>query len=92
MAVGDVTDHLAVRITDCQIGCFKVDKTAHDDQVPGSLDAEMITLLEALHESRRLTCAKVFDLAREFKLKPMAIADEANRRRIKVSECQLGCF
>ena len=30
VAVGEMTDRLGIRITNCQIGCFKVDKTIHD--------------------------------------------------------------
>jgi hypothetical protein len=49
-------------------------------------------MLETLKENDQLTCAKVFDLARKFKLKPMVIANEANVRDLKIHSCQLGCF
>jgi len=92
VSIGDITDKLEVRITNCQLGCFKVDKTAHDNPVHENIDAEIITVIEALQEDRQLTCARVFDLAQRFKIKPMAIANQANDRGFKIHECQLGCF
>jgi len=69
IAVGEITDRLGIRITNCQIGCFKVNKTIHDN-----------------------TCTNVFDLARQFKLKPIDVANEVNIRDFKIHDCQLGCF
>jgi len=91
-AVGEITDRLDIRITNCQIGCFKIEKTPYDESEHKSIDAEIITMLEALKENNQLTCAKVFELARQFKLKPITIANEANARDLKVLGCQLGCF
>ncbi len=95
VAAGGITDRMGIRITDCQIGCFKVAKTPYDSSVPTvhtNIDGEIITLLETLKETNQLTCAKVFDLAQQFKLKPMVIAHEANVRDLKINGCQLGCF
>ena len=92
IAVGEIADRLGIRVTNCQIGCFKVEKTLHDNPVHNHLDDEIINVIETLAKDRELTCARVFDLARQFKLKPMAIADEVNARNLKVGSCQLGCF
>ncbi len=95
VAAGGITDRLGIRITDCQIGCFKVDKTPYDSSVPTvhkNIDGEIITMLETLQENDQLTCTKMFDLAHQFKLKPMVIANEANVRDLKIHGCQLGCF
>ena len=92
IAIGEITDRLGIRITNCQIGCFKIKKTPYDNSVHKNIDGEIITMLETLKENNQLTCAKVFDLARQFKLKPMAIANEANVRDFKIRGCQLGCF
>jgi len=92
VSVGEITDKLSARVTNCQIGCFKVEKTSHDNTVPENIDGEIINRLETLKESRQLTCAGVFDLALQFKLKPIAIADQANVRSFKIHDCQLGCF
>ncbi|MFC2010819.1 hypothetical protein ACFLUR_00810 [Chloroflexota bacterium] len=92
IAVGEITDRLGIRLTNCQIGCFKIEKTPHDKSIHQNIDSEIIVMLETLKENNQLTCAKVFDLAQQFKLKPMAIADEANARDFKIRACQLGCF
>ena len=92
ITIGEITDRLGIRITNCQIGCFKIEKTPYDNSVHKNIDGEIITMLETLKENNQLTCAKVFDLARQFKLKPMVIANEANVRDLKIHGCQLGCF
>ena len=92
IAVGDVTDRLGIRITNCQIGCFKVDKTVRDNVVQKKLVDEITPMLESLKQKDELTCVKVFELALQLKLTPMAIADVANLRNWKIHHCQLGCF
>jgi len=92
IAVGEIADSLGVRITDCQIGFFKKDKTAYDNPEHKSIDGEFITMLKILNENNQLTCAKVFELARKFKLKPITIAHEAGGQGLKIIRCQLGCF
>ena len=92
VAVGEIADRLGIRVTDCQIGCFKIEKTLYDNPDHKNIDAEILTILETLKENDQLTCAKVFELARQFKLKPIAIANEASTRGLKILGCQLGCF
>ncbi len=92
VAVGKMTDRLGIRVTNCQIGCFKVDKTIHDNSAHEDLDDGIISKLNALKENDELTCANVFDLAQQLKTSPMAIADAANLRDLKIDNCQLGCF
>ncbi len=92
IAVGDMSDRLGVRITDCQIGFFDKDKTAYDNPEHKSIDGEIITILNTLYENNQLTCAKVFELARKFKLKPITISHEAGAQGLKIIDCQLGCF
>lgn len=92
VAIGEITDRLGIRVTNCQIGCFKIEKTLYENPAHKNMDGEIITVLETLKENNRLTCAKVFDLARQFKLKPMVIANEVNVRDLKIHGCQLGCF
>ena len=92
IAVGEMTDRLGIRVTNCQIGCFKVDKTIHDNSAQEDLDDGIVSKLKALKENNELTCANVFDLAEQLKSTPMAIADAANLRDLKIHNCQLGCF
>ena len=92
IAIGEITDRLGIRITNCQIGCFKIERTPYAQSVSKNMDSEITALLETLKANNQLTCAKVFDLARQFKLTPMVIADAANLRNLKIDNCQLGCF
>ena len=92
IAVGELTDRLGIRVTNCQIGCFKVDKIVHDNFDQKKIGDKIAPMLEVLRENNELTCAKVFELALQLKLTPMAIADVANLRNMKIHRCQLGCF
>jgi len=92
VAIGEITDRLGIRITNCQIGCFRIEKTPYDNSAHKNIDDEIITVLETLKRTNQLTCAKVFDLAAQFKLKPMVIANEVNAQNLKIHGCQLGCF
>jgi hypothetical protein len=92
IAVGEIADRLGIRITDCQLGCFKIEKTPYNESAYEKIDGEVITLLEELKEKGQLTCSMVFDLARKSKSKPIAIANEMSARGIKIRGCQLGCF
>jgi len=92
VAVGEMIDRLGIRVTNCQIGCFKVGKTIHDNAAHQALDDGIVSKLTALKENNELTCANVFALAQQLKLAPMAIANVANLRGLKIHNCQLGCF
>ena len=92
VAIGEMTDRLGIRVTNCQIGCFKVDKTIHDNSAHEDLDDGIVSKLNVLKENNELTCANVFDLAQQLTSTPIAIADVANLHNLKIHNCQLGCF
>jgi hypothetical protein len=92
IAVGAMTDKLGVRVSNCQIGCFKVDKILHRGDAEKSVDEGVLSRLERLNADGALTCVSVHGLAQELKMTPMAVADVANARDMKVRQCQLGCF
>jgi hypothetical protein len=92
IAVGAMVDKLGYRITDCQLGCFKVDKTLYSEPPRESLDPEMIAEIEELDNDKKLTCEKAFDLASKYRQKPMVVGNEASARNMKIRNCQLGCF
>ena len=90
--VGAMIDKLGVRVTDCQLGCFKVSKTASTDSVTEPFSDEAARRIEILEEKGELTCSTVFVLVRELKVKPLSLADAANSKGYKIRQCQLGCF
>ncbi|MBN1370081.1 MAG: hypothetical protein JW954_07605 [Dehalococcoidaceae bacterium] len=92
IAVGAVADEMGKRVVDCQIGCFKVDKTPFGTQEPARLSPEISAEILRLNEENSLTCEAVFTVAKTYRLKPTDIAGEINALGLKVSACQLGCF
>ena len=40
----------------------------------------------------KLPCAGAFKIAKEMKVSPREVGDAANRLKIKICNCQLGCF
>ena len=92
IAVGGIADRLGIRITNCQLGCFKIEKTPYDESAHKSIDNEVVILLEELKEKGQITCSMVFNLSRQFKIKPIAVANEMSARGMKICGCQLGCF
>jgi molybdate transport system regulatory protein len=92
ISVGAVADKLGTRITNCQLGCFKVDKTPFDNSSDSNISVEIINLLKELQETDQLTCDKAIELARRHNLEPMVLANQINAMRFKIRNCQLGCF
>ena len=92
IAVGAVMDKRGVRVTDCQIGFFRVDKTPYQGNAPRQPSPELATGLKELDASGRLTCSAVFELARQIKTTPLKVAEAANILGLKIRSCQLGCF
>jgi hypothetical protein len=92
IAVGKIVDRLGIRITNCQLGCFKIEKTPYNASAHKNIDGEVITLLGDLEEKGQLTCSTIFDLARQSKIKPIAISNGMSARGMKICGCQLGCF
>lgn len=89
--VGAMNDKLGIRLTDCQLGCFKVSKTAHPE-APEPFSEEVASRVAALEKGPGLTCASVHALALELKVKPLCVAAAANALGGKMKQCQLGCF
>jgi hypothetical protein len=92
IAVGAVMDKLGVRITDCQIGFFKVDKTPYLDPNPQEPSPEIFAPLRELDAAGELTCQAIFNLAQRLKKAPLRISETANILGLKIRACQLGCF
>jgi hypothetical protein len=91
IAVGAAMDRLGVRIANCQLGFFKVDKTPADNE-PRESSQDVATALRDLDAAGCLTCAVAFELARRLKTTPMKVSGAANALGLKIRNCQLGCF
>jgi hypothetical protein len=95
IAIGEIIDKMGSRVTECQVGCFKVDKTPFDTwdtEHAKRLDEEVVSEIKKLESENQLTCEKVFDIVKKYKLKPMDVSHEINDLGFKITVCQLGCF
>lgn len=90
--VGDTVNELGIRITNCQLGCFKVEKASHDDLDGKIIPEEIIEHVKASLVGGYLPCLVAYDLGRELKVNLKEIGDAATRMKIKISDCQLNCF
>ena len=90
--VGDKANELKIRIIDCQLGCFAVEKATR----PALDDMEIATALaEELQVSminRQLPCTAAFEVARKLKTSRKEVGDAATKLNIRLINCQLGCF
>ncbi|MFA5317631.1 MAG: hypothetical protein WC369_09450 [Dehalococcoidales bacterium] len=91
VTVGNTADDMGIRVVDCQLGFFKVDKAASEPDEKTERP-DISEALESLIAAGPLTCAGVFSLAKHLKVRPIEIADAANQRQAKIRHCQLGCF
>lgn len=91
-AVGDTVDRLGIRITDCQLGCFNVEKARHDDLDDKLFSREVTEGVQSSLVDGRLPCSAAHDLSREVRVSLREIGDAATKMKIKISHCQLNCF
>jgi hypothetical protein len=91
IAIGPVMDKLGVRISNCQLGFFMVDKTA-DSGDKSESSPEIEAGLRELDVAGNLICQTAFELAHKFKTTPRKVSDAANVLGLKIRKCQLGCF
>lgn len=90
--VGKVADSTKIRISNCQLGCFVKAKAAHEkvDSLPIS-ETVLGRVKDSLIDGR-LPCPAAFKVSRELKVALQEVGDAANKLRVKIVSCQLGCF
>lgn len=57
VVIGEIADRLGLRITNCQLGCFKIEKTPYEKSAHKNIDDKVVTILEKLAEKGKLNCA-----------------------------------
>lgn len=90
--VGVTIDRLGIRLTGCQLGCFKVEKTPSAGSTMEPLPPVVLSQVAALEESGNLTCTSMAQVALQLGVKPLTLAKAANSQGHKIKQCQLGCF
>ncbi len=90
--VGETADELGIRISQCQLGCFVVEKATR----PGLDDMEIATALaeglQAVMVNQQLPCSAAFEVGKNFKVSRKQVGDAATKLKIRLIDCQLGCF
>ena len=56
------------------------------------MEKELGKLIEEAAVDGKLPCAKAFKLSEEHDVSLKEIGETANRVKVKISHCQLGCF
>ena len=92
VAAGAIPDKPGIRVTNCQLGFFEVDKKPYQGAAPDAPSPEITAGLRELDAGQGLTCAAVFGLARRLKTAPKKVSEAANILKLKIRSCQLGCF
>ena len=90
--VGDVANKLGIRIINCQLDCFGLEKTVRHELEGESINETVAEQIKGCLVNGRLPCAVSFKLGKELGVSLKEIADVANRLKIKIFGCQLGCF
>ena len=55
-------------------------------------DEKIKKALQEAGIAERITCPQVFAIAEKTKISRIAVGDYCTKNRIKIRECQLGCF
>lgn len=92
MTVGNVADSTKIRISNCQLGCFMVAKAVHGDVDSLSVSETVLGRVKSSLINGRLPCPAAFKVSRELKVALQEVGDAANKLKVKIVDCQLGCF
>ncbi len=90
--IGETVDNLGIRIVNCQLGCFQVEKATHQDLEGMDIKKVLAEEIEASLVNGSLPCAVALEVARKLKVAPKEVGDTATKQKTKISHCQLGCF
>ncbi len=91
-AVADVANRLKIKIINCRLGCFAVGKAKPYEPDEQTINETVAERIKGSLVDGRLPCAVAFRLAKELGISLKEIGDLANRLKIKIVNCQLGCF
>ena len=56
------------------------------------MDTELEEKVTSSLVDGRLSCAVAFKIAKELKVSPREVGETADKLRIRIAKCQLGCF
>ncbi|MDP2919062.1 MAG: hypothetical protein Q8O43_02440 [Dehalococcoidia bacterium] len=91
-AVGTAADRIAIRISNCQLGCFTKKKAVHTEADSVPVSESVVNGITTSLVNGYLPCATAFRLSRQLAVSRQEIGDGTNKLRVKITKCQLGCF
>ena len=90
--VGDKADEMGVRIVGCQLGCFGVAKATHAELAGKPIDSKVAGALNSVQTGGHIDCAAAWETAGKLDVSKRVVGDTATQLKVKISNCQLGCF
>jgi len=90
--VGDKANEMKVKIINCQLGFFAVEKATHSDLDDIPIAAEVQEKIQTSLINSKLPCSVAFQIAGELKVGRKQVGDTTTKLNIKIANCQLGCF
>ena len=91
-AVGEKADEMGIRISDCQLGCFGSKKATHEELAGMLLDERVAKAVREALADGGIPCAIAHETAGKLKVSRRLVGDTASQLKIRVTDCQLGCF
>lgn len=92
IVVGKKADDMGAKISDCQLGCFGVKKSSPEELASKALDSRIARAVQASLSDGKLPCATAWEVARRLRVSRQRVGDTANKLKIRIADCQLGCF
>ena len=90
--VGAKANELKIRIISCQLGCFDIAKATHDELEGVQIAAKLLEEIQTSLINGQLPCSLAFQIAGKLKVGRRQVGDTATKLKIKLADCQLGCF
>ena len=90
--IGKTTDVLGIMISGCQLGCFTSQKVTDSDVDSSDTNGTLAEEIKMSLVGGYLPCAVSFRIARKLKVAPREVGNAADKLKIRITKCQLGCF
>ncbi len=95
-AVGELADDMGIRISRCQLGLFGYGekrlgqyKIVEPSEV---LQPEVVAAIREAVQGETITCAQLFGISECLNVPKMTVSAHVEALRLKITQCQLGCF
>jgi len=90
--VGKTLDSENIHIKACQLGLFGYNPKKKIVKEAENVSQKLINAIERLKENGRVPCKGCWDIANDFQINKIEVANACEKLNIKISSCQLGAF